>query len=261
MTSCATISALGEAALRYASRGWHVFPCRPGGKEPVTRRGLHDATRESRVIESWWNATPDANVAVRTGRASQIVVLDVDGDDGMDTLRGLESQHGPLPRTASVVTPRGGAHYYFAHPGHEIPNSAGRLGPALDVRGDGGYVVAPPSTGPNGRRYEPDERARLAPMPPWLTGLLAPPDERRKPEPAGTWVRIVRDGLTEGERNQGIARLVGHLLARGIDALLVTELALLVNARSRPPLPAVEVDRIVDSIAGRELRRRIGERP
>jgi hypothetical protein len=69
------------------------------------------------------------------------------------------------------------------------------------------------------------------------------------------WVRIVRDGLSEGERNSGLARLVGHLLARDVDVRLVAELSHLVNQRCRPPLAGAEVDRIVGSIAGRQVRR------
>ena len=149
-------------------------------------------------------------------------MLDVD-PDGHETLRALERDYSALPRTASVVTPRGGGHYYFRHPSNTIavPNSAGRLGPGLDVR-DGGYVLAPPSIGATGRRYEPDERAPISEMPGWLRQLvIAPQTGRTRPStPVTEWTRIVRDGLAEGERNAGLARLVGHLLARNVDVEL-----------------------------------------
>jgi len=256
-----SVSALREAAHRYSSTlGWPVFPCVE--KRPLTCRGLLDASADPATIERWWQRWPDANVAIRTGAASGLVVVDVDGDDGHESLRRLEADHEPLPVTASVKTPRGGHHYYLRHPGATIANSAGALGASIDVRADGGYVIAPPSIGADGRRYEPDEQAPVAPAPEWLLLLLSGPQNGHEhpPAPACEWVAIVRDGLPEGQRNHGLARLVGHLLAKDVHAQLVAELAQLVNGRARPPLPAGEVDRIVESIAGRELRKRTGAR-
>lgn len=203
---------------------------------------------------------PDANVAGRTGRASGLVILDVDGDEGIASLRDLERQHGPLPTTASVVTPRGGSHFFFAHPGGHVANSASTLGVGLDVRADGGYVLLPPSVGANGRRYEPDERCAAVPLPGWLGERLAVRENGAQPRtPTSVWVGIARDGLPEGQRNDGLARLAGLLLRR-LDVDLAAELVHLVNGRCRPPLPPGDVDRIIDSIARRELQRRQGTR-
>ncbi len=124
------------AALEYAKRGFGVIPC--NGKVPLTEHGVTDATTDPDRIEAWWQRWPDANVAISTGNGSSIVVLDVDGDDGSESLRKLERRHGELPRTASIKTPSGGSHFYFRHPGGEIRNSVGGLGDGLDVRGDGG---------------------------------------------------------------------------------------------------------------------------
>jgi hypothetical protein len=243
-------------ALKYARRGWPVFPVEPGGKRPMTRRGLHDATTDMPVIVNWWNTSPTANVGVRTGAESELVVLDIDGEVGAESLHDLERENGPLPRTASVCTPRGGQHYYFRWPGIEVRNSAGTLAPGIDVRGDGGYVLAPSSVGPNGRLYEPDERVPIAPMPPWLRVRLCEPDgEPKAATPTGEWLRIVR-GVSQGERNDAIARIAGHLLRRYIDVDLAAELLHLVNSRFRPPLDSSEVDRALESICVRELRRR-----
>ncbi|MGO9885159.1 MAG: bifunctional DNA primase/polymerase [Solirubrobacteraceae bacterium] len=265
------MTVLLDAALRYADRGWPVFPthtpvhgrcscgrpsCDKPGKHPRTRNGLSDATTDGQTITRWFTAWPEANVAVTTGAPAGIVVLDVDGDNGAESLRALERQHGALPRTASIVTPRGGQHYYFAHPGEEVPNSVSKLGADLDIRGDGGYVLVPPSTGPSGRKYEPDDRCAIAPVPDWLQKAVRRPHTNGERTPASEWVAIVRDGLRRGERNHGLARLTGHLLAKDVDARLVRELAQLVNARCKPPLEADEVDRVVESIAGCELRKR-----
>jgi hypothetical protein len=99
------------------------------------------------------------------------VVLDVDpGHGGRDSIAALAA-HGPLPDTLGVQTGGGGRHLYFAHPGHRVPNSAGRLGPGLDVRGDGGYVLVPPSRHLAGDRYR-WVGAEIQPLPAWLRDLM-----------------------------------------------------------------------------------------
>jgi putative DNA primase/helicase len=138
-----------QAALRYAARRWPVFPCKPGSKEPLTPRGHLDATTDPRQIHAWWNRWPYANIAVPTGERSGFFVLDVDRDSwGFGSLDALESEFGELPPTWTVKTGGGGLHLYFKYPedGTVIPNSTGRLGPGVDVRGEGGYVLVPPST-------------------------------------------------------------------------------------------------------------------
>jgi Bifunctional DNA primase/polymerase, N-terminal len=124
-----------------------VFPCEPGAKRPLTRNGHWDATTDPRIIERWWQRWPSANVGVPTGKKSGVVVLDVDVDDGgLESLAKLERAVAPAPKTARVRTGGGGIHVFFRYPrGTEIRNSAGLLGPGLDVRGEGGYVVVPPS--------------------------------------------------------------------------------------------------------------------
>ena len=144
------------AAVELAARGFHVFPCMPNSKAPLTAHGFKNATRDVDVIRGWWTRTPDANIAIRTGAISGIVVLDIDGDSGADSLAELERQFGELDLTVSVKTPDG-VHYYFAHPGGTIPCSAGKIAPGIDVRGDGGYVLAPPSIHPRGIPYVWDE--------------------------------------------------------------------------------------------------------
>jgi hypothetical protein len=251
------MSSLLEAATRYAHHGWPVFPCRPQAKTPQTPNGLKDATTDQRTIEAWWQAWPDANVAVVTGRTSGLVVLDVDGDEGAASLRALEREHGQIRATLSTVTPRGGQHYFFQHPGDEVRNSASKLGIGLDVRGDGGYVLVPPSTVAD-RAYEIDEIRSPAPMPDWLREAAAPLERKT---PTSEWLSIVRGpdpwtGRPSEGRNDKLARFVGHLLRRYVDVDLVLEIVHLVNEhRFQPPLAGSEVDRIVASIARKELCR------
>ena len=139
-------------AYAYASRGWRVLPIKPQEKRPPMGRWQDAATTDFATIEMWWTQLYRGHgIGVATGRESGIFVLDVDvaGDKGGDdTLATLENVYGALPDTPTVTTPSGGTHYYFALPdGVEIRNDAGkRLGLGLDIRGEGGQVVAPPTS-------------------------------------------------------------------------------------------------------------------
>ena len=164
------------AALAYARRGVPVFPCEARGKRPLTASGFRDAATDPGRIEAWWRRWPGANVGVPTGPRSGLLVLDVDPREGGDeSLEALERRRGAAPRTTRARTGGGGSHLYFRYPaGPAVANSAGFLGSGLDVRGEGGYVVAPPSrtTGP----YEWIDRSSPAEAG-WLLARL---EEREK---------------------------------------------------------------------------------
>jgi len=189
-----------SAALSLAARGMDVFPLhtpqggdrcscgtrcgRNAGKHPRTPRGLHAATTDPRQIAAWWKAWPDANLAVRTGVDSGLLILDIDPDRGGEaTIAGLEAEQGELSPTWAVETGGDGLHLWFAHPGWPVPCSVGKLGPGLDIRGDGGYIVAPPSLHRSGERYRwgaawHPATVPLSPAPAWLlalTGLASLP--------------------------------------------------------------------------------------
>ena len=192
MASLTPSDGLLWAAKGYAERGWLVLPlwwplpdaacacgrpdCSKPGKHPLTRHGLHDATTDAGVIRRWWTRWPRANVGIRTGTPSRLLVVDVDGTSGMASLRTLRGEHGPLP-AAWVRTGSGGWHAYFRQPdGQRVPNSVCRLGPGLDVRADGGSIVAPPSLHAAGGCYgwlKPG--AEPPPAPEWLIRLALPP--------------------------------------------------------------------------------------
>lgn len=158
-----------------------------------------------------------------------------------------------------MQTGGGGRHLYFRGP-RDLPSFD--LGAGVEIKAAGRQVVAPPSVHPDtAARYEWAEGRgpgviELAALPDWIAACAPAATSRPKATPASEWVAMVRDGLPDGQRNAGLARIVGHLLARDVDARLVAELAHLVNGRCRPPLEVREVDRIVASIAGREIRRR-----
>lgn len=157
------------AALGYAARDWPVFPC--AGKVPRTLHGCKDASTDPSHVGEWWGRWPAADVAVATGDG--LLVADVDGQAGADTLYDLERAYDELPQTICATTGGGGMHYYFAAPcGYR--SSAGALGPGLDIRAAGGYVIAPPSSHRSGGRYVWDlapEDTKLALAPGWLLTL------------------------------------------------------------------------------------------
>jgi Bifunctional DNA primase/polymerase, N-terminal len=154
------------AALAYAHRfGWRVFPV-GADKKPLTTHGLLDASTDPATIRKWFRRWPRALVALATGAGSGVVALDIDISDSVDGIDSLEALGVTLPfTTAEACTPRGGFHVLFRHPGERVRNSAGKLGPGLDVRGDGGYIVLPPGPGRCWGRT-PDQ-VDLAPFPAW----------------------------------------------------------------------------------------------
>ena len=254
-----------RAARCYLARGWSVVPIVSCGKRPLVRweEFQHRRPSEEELL-AWFLHWPGANLGIVTGAVSGLVVLDIDPrHDGDESLAELERRHGPLPQTVEAITGGGGRHVYFRHPGEVTPNRAG-LARGVDLRGDGGLVVAPPSVHPSGRPYawevshHPDDTP-LAPMPPWLRDEIRG-EEGRPGHPHGHWRQLVRAGVPEGERNNTIASLTGHLLWHGVDPEVVLELLLCWNrVRCRPPLSDDEVARTVDSIRRTHARHASGE--
>jgi Bifunctional DNA primase/polymerase, N-terminal len=182
-----------EAALEYARMGIPVFPCNPLDKRPLTPNGFKDATTDEAQIRAWWLKRPNAMIGAPTGSASGMWVVDTDKDpvkniDGEATLNHLTAQHSALPKTVTTITPRGGKHRIFSWDSAvEIRNSAGKIGPGIDVRGEGGYVCLPPSRNANGGVYcwDPDGAGKTVIAPEWLVRLA-----RRK---IRAWARAALD--------------------------------------------------------------------
>jgi len=225
--------------------------CQSPGKHPRTPHGVNDATTDEAAIRSWWTRWPSANIGIATGAASGIVVLDIDNRHaGKQSLEELERRHEMLSPTATVRTGGGGNHLFFRHPGGRIPNRTDLLGlSGLDIRGDGGYVVAPPSRHVSGEIYlweaSPDEVA-ISEMPPWLIHLLLEPTKRAGDGPASE----AGPKIMEGQRNSCLASLAGTMRARGMGRAAI-EAALLEENQEKccPPLPDSEVIAIAKSVA------------
>ena len=262
------------AAIGYTERGWRVLPvhsivngrctcgkprCKNPGKHPRTEHGARDASTDRAVLKEWFGQRwPEANVGIATGAASGLDVLDIDPRHRGDaTLAELERRYEPLPATVTARTGGGGEHRLFMH-ADGIGNTAQKLGPGLDTRGDGGLIVAPPSLHLSGRRYVWDanhhpEKITPATLPEWLVTLLVPPANggKTRTEPV-EWAALIASGANHGARNVTATRLVGYLLAHRIDPHVTLEIMRLWAARCRPPLEDDELRRIIASICRRE---------
>ena len=263
-----------DAALDYARRGWAVFPCHTWtegrctcegigcsspAKHPLTANGCKDATTDDELLVDWWTQTKGlANVAIATGESSGLVVVDVDPKSGgLDILADLEQTHGNLPLTPTVQTGSGGKHYYFRYPaGTKIGNRTGIV-QGIDVRGDGGYVIAPPSDHASGGRYSwlvPSTTA-VAEIPGWLLGMMQLPKIAKDGSPGmilkltDTLDLAIAPGVGEGKRHDTLCRLVGAHLGRGEEPDAILTLARAWASRCTPPLPDAEVVTVVQTLA------------
>lgn len=232
------MSSAKAAAVDYRRDGWCPIPIKRGSKQtslgqlaPYLNR---PATQEE--LRSWaWSG-----VGIVTGPVSGVLVLDVDGSEGEEELR----KHGH-PVTPMVRTASGGLHLYFSHP-DQLVRTGIRVAPGLDVKAAGGYVVAPPSLGANGKPYEwivSPEDAELAEPPRWLLGILG----RGRPKgPAGP----VGERIPTGQRNQELTSIAGTMRRRGMgEAEILAALQVANKQRCQPPLETEEVEKIAASVA------------
>ena len=226
-----------DAALDLFDLGMWVFPLQPMGKRPAIESWarFQNERMSDGDVSQWWHEAPTANIAVITGPAPGILVLDVDGEVGREALAALEAKHAPLPATWRSFTGRG-EHIWFNYPkGRDIGNSAGKLGAGLDTRGRGGYIVGPGSMHETGVKYrwhvQPADVAR-ADAPQWLLDLIDPPkpavrlEYRAKEASADRYVQRAVDAectavlqAPEGQRNDRLneaAFSLGQFVGAGL---------------------------------------------
>jgi putative DNA primase/helicase len=237
-----------EAALDYRDRGWSIIPVGADKRPRLAWKQYQNTRAEIEQLREWFEHAPDTNIAIVTGALSGILVLDVDlKSGGLTSLERLEAQHGRLPETLAVRTGGGGRHFYFKHPGEKIRQSAGKLGPGLDIRGDGGYAVAPPSQHENGRMYEWERTAHAAtlqPLPDWLLRLIVSDPKDASSDRRNT------TGIMEGRRNETLTSLAGSMRRRAFGYQAILQALLAENQeRCQPPLQDEEVERIARSVA------------
>lgn len=250
-----SVSEIEAAAGDYLRRGWSVIPLQPRSKLPAIRwEGYQQRRADPETLRRWLRRWPALNIGIVTGAVSGLVVLDLDrSHGGFDSLDTLERLYGPLPDTVEAETGGGGRHFYFSAPPASLCNKAG-IAAGIDLRAEGGMVVAPPSIHPSGTSYRwraGREPGTLPPavLPPWIARLAAD-GSAGKGRRLTYWRTLVREGVEEGRRNTTIASFAGHLLWHGVDTKVVLELMLCWNRqRCRPPLDDDEVARVVSSIA------------
>ena len=263
-----------QAALDYAQRGWLVAPlhwivkgqcscgkptCESQGKHPLTPHGLKDSSKNPAIIRKWWKMWPEANVAIITGKESGLVVIDLDDKGHGIQEEELQSKgHGNLPLTPTADTGGGGRHYFYAYNGSRIRNRAGLLDLNVDVRGEGGYVVAPPSRHLSGKQYVwriNHIGHKVAPLPDWLHRLLTEEQKKHLPKDRTVPLSDLWAGVPHGKRNQTAAKLAGRLIGRGMQPEEVMSLMSLWNTQNEPVLPEAELAETVKSIYGAETRK------
>ncbi len=231
--------------------------CRSPAKHPISRlvpEGFKDASCQEDVVAGWFRGHKPCNIGIITGQKSNLVVLDVDPRDGGDgILAAIEKEYGPIPPTCRFSTGGEETHILFQHPGRHVPT--GKLGPGVDVQGDGGYVVAPPSRHIDGAFYSlSGSISNLAPLPEWIYTGPEPPRGQRV-----TYWRHFTGSKRKAERNDAVMRLSSLLLRQGVEKQLCLELLLSYNAvHCKPPLIPEEVATIVFSLAGELAKRGIG---
>lgn len=172
-----------ESALSYATKmHWRIFPCKLD-KTPYTANGFKDATTDPEQIKAWWQEHPTASIGIACGPEAGVWVLDVDvpnklkpnKPDGRQSLGLLEEKHGKLPATLVQKTGGGGYQHFWKWNGREIRNSSSEIAPGLDIRGNGGYVILPPSGHELGNKYEWVNKMQPAEAPKWLIDLIYRP--------------------------------------------------------------------------------------
>ena len=257
-----------RAALNYARRGWLVIPlhsptargcscgradCQSVGKHPRTRNGSKDGSRDLATIREWWERWPDANVGITTGEASGLLVLDVDGAQGEQSLIDLAQRGLILPDTYTVRTGSGGQHLYFVWPeGADVRNSARKIAHGLDVRGVGGLVAAPPSLHKSGRRYEVNESATDAvPCPEWLLSLIRETQGPQAQQSAPAAGAVASEPIRAGNRTPILSSLIGKLHSKGVPRESILESALSLNRTFDPPHSEAKVRNMVRDMCGR----------
>ena len=246
-----------QAALNYASDGIAVFPVIANGKKPCTPNGCKDAKTDKRAINYWWDKWECSNIGIATGPTSRLVVIDLDisdekGKDGYKELEKWQEVNGKFPQTARALSGSGGMHYYF-RTDEKYKNRAGIL-PGVDVRGEGGYIVAPPSIHPNGNAYkwiESPEEVGIAEVDEVVKKFLSMKEvEKSHPDANGLPTKkfvLPIGAIPSGQRNDTIFRLASSLQSQGFSDAAISAAVNQVNVEQcSPPLESAEVETLIN---------------
>lgn len=239
-----------QEAVKYIKAGLSIFPLKFKGKEPLTKNGCKEATTDAAIVKAWWQKWPNANIGIATGSKSGglfVIDLDIDEDKGIDgyhSLRDWEKINGCFPETCCSITGRGGYHLFF-RTNREVKNRVGIIS-GVDIRGEGGYIVAPPSIHPNGRIYE------------WEYDL----EEFEIKEANDIVFKFLNDNantrknefkppleILSGTRNRTIFEFACSLQSKGLsDAAIKSAISIENQERCVPPLDEKDLEKILNSV-------------
>ena len=261
-----SIPPCGAAALDYVNRGLAVIPVAPGGKVPVTKRGVNDWTDNPEQVKAWWGigehegqpyADQNRNVGIVCGQVSNgLVCIDLDlhdNVDGRETLKTWQTEHGDLPETITQITGGGGLQMFYRADREIRPSVNSELG--VDIRGDGSFAVAPPSLHPSGEHYDwsvsPDDcdiadaDSQVYAFIDYVRPRHSSGGEGGRKEPFA-----LPDEIDNG-RNDTLFRYASSLREKGLDIDSIKTLVLKANSeRCKPPLPVHELERTVFKSVG-----------
>lgn len=251
-----------ELLNKYVDLGFYMFPLYSNDKKPAIANWGEESSNNIEELTSIYAEHPELNLAIVTGRKSGLFVIDVDsknGHKGVDTLVALEEELGELPETMVCETPNGGYHYYFRYPKElhiEKLGNKTNIGDGLDIRSDGGYVVAPPSKLENGH-YRVINKGKLAAIPiKWINYIykteFTVPNERKTLRNGTSLIIPLRksfqlpDTIEDGARNDTLIKYAGHLIGKGISLdKAKDEILKMNNERCRTPIPTKELEETI----------------
>lgn len=240
-----------EIIYKYLKWGFSIIPIAENSKAPLVVWSEYQKRLPTETeVKSWWSKHPLANIAVITGKVSNLVVVDFDSDEAVQWAR-----ENNLLETLCVETARG-LHAYYRYPEKiNIQNTIHLNGMKIDIRGDGGYVIAPPSIHPSGKQYRfINENMKIADFPEYFLFYLKKNDTEkrklpvRKNETDKIEIKHAYNGVENGIRNTTLAKLTGSWIRHGLSLDEALSVAYAINEKNNPPLSEREVRRTVESI-------------
>lgn len=260
------MSELLTAAQQYINQGWHIIPLRPGKKTPYVADVKEYRQRFPTTDElTTWFERKDCNIGILTGQASGLLVVDIDPVDDRWQERVAEWQE-RFPCEMVATTPRGGMHFYYAYDGTDITISASKLDKGVDIRGEGGYIVAAPSvyvfddekyhdTPYQGQRksYGWVQRKSLTPLPADLKKTLQVQQTMAQvvadtaQDGHELLIQILSNGFTSGQHNTQTKDLARYLYRMGMNYSAILNMLTTLNQKDATPLPQSELEATIRS--------------
>jgi len=230
------------AALAYLERGWSVIPGGPDKRPLVRWKDYQEERPSEKQLWSWWAQWPQANVIVVTGKISNLSVIDLDGEEGVESAKKLN-----FPKTYTVQTPSGGWHLYYTY--CSGLHTGARFKPGLDIRSEGGYVVAPPSV-ISGKSYVVKRNMEVGEFTLPQSALARENGHRTSENTVHhpSWVSEAIRGVSGGERNSTATRLAGYFHARGLRQGEIEAIMDTFAARCQPPMDRRELSETIRSV-------------